>query len=58
MRGVTIDWLNDIPATVNEDGYLQLTPENSEAKSVIEVAPAFKEAVDYMIANDFPGVLS
>ena len=58
MRGRTMDWLNDIPATVTEDGYLRLTPENSETKTVIEVAPAFKEAVDYMVANDFPGVLS
>jgi len=53
-----MDWLNEIPATVTEDGYLQLTPENSEAKTVIDVAPAFKEAVDYMIDNRFPGVLS
>jgi len=52
-------WLGDIPARVNEDGYLQLLPENSEpTKSVIDVEPALSKAMEYEIANGFPGVLS
>ena len=54
-----MDWLNSIPAKVNEDGYLQLMPENDEpTQSVKDVAPKFKDVADYEIANDFPGVLS
>jgi len=52
-------WLGEIPACVNEDGYLQLLPENSEpTKSVIDVAPALHKAMEYEVANGFPGVLS
>jgi len=52
-------WLGEIPARVNEDGYLQLLPENSEpTKSVIDVAPALQKAMEYEVANGFPGVLS
>jgi hypothetical protein len=54
-----MDWLNEIPARINEDGYLQLVPENGEPiKSVIDVSPAFQKAVEYEIANGFPGVLN
>jgi len=53
------NWLDEIPARVNEDGYLQLIPENDEpTKSVVEVAQAFERAVEYEIANGFPGVLN
>jgi hypothetical protein len=49
-----MDWLNSIPAKVNEDGFLQLMPENDEPnQSVEDVAPALKEAADYMINNNF-----
>ncbi|MCL1957597.1 MAG: hypothetical protein FWF63_09765 [Fibromonadales bacterium] len=59
MESKGTNWLGDIPARINEDGYLQLIPENSEpTKSVIDVAPALHEAVEYEIANNFPGVLS
>jgi len=52
-------WLGEIPARVNEDGYLQLSPENSEpTKSVIDVAPALNEAIEYEVVSGFPGVLS
>ena len=53
-----MDWLNDIPATMTENGRLMLLPEDKEPKSVTDVAPAFKKAAEYMIDNNFPGVLS
>jgi hypothetical protein len=56
--GGIMDWLNSIPAKVNEDGYLQLMPENDEAKSVKKVAPHLDKVAEYIISNDFPGVLS
>ncbi len=49
-------WLDEIPATV-EDGYLTLIPENSETKTVKDVAPAFERSVNNMIANGFSEVL-
>jgi hypothetical protein len=52
-----MDWLNNIPSRINEDGYLQLIPENSEEKSVIDIAPAFEKVSERMIANKFKGVL-
>jgi hypothetical protein len=56
--GGIMNWLNSIPAKVNENGYLQLMPENEEAKSVKEVAPHLDKVAEYIISNDFPGVLS
>jgi hypothetical protein len=54
-----MDWLDSIPARETEDGRLQLLPANSEpAKSVRDIAPKFKEAAEYAIANGFPGVLN
>jgi hypothetical protein len=53
-----MDWLSSIPAKVNEDGYLQLIPENDEAKSVKDVAPRFESVAKYIMDNNFPGVLS
>jgi len=54
-----MDWLSDIPARINKEGYLQLVPENDEPlKSVIDIDPFFQKAVDYEITNGFPGVLS
>jgi len=57
MAITSTDWLDEISVRVNEDGYLQAIPENDEPKkSVVDVAPAFERAVEYEIANGFPGV--
>jgi len=42
-----------VSSRINENGRLQLIPENNEEISVVDVAPAVKEGVDYMIANNF-----
>jgi len=53
-------WLNDIPARVNKDGYLEALPNNTEstAKTVKDVTPKLKSIVEQRIANKFQGVLS
>ncbi len=45
--------LESVSARINENGRLQLIPENNEEVSVVDVAPAVKEGVDHMIANNF-----
>jgi hypothetical protein len=51
------NWLEKIPASV-ENGRLKLKPENDEPmKSVADVASRLEKAVEYEIANSFPGVL-
>jgi len=45
--------LESVSSRINENGRLQLIPENNEEVSVVDVAPAVKEGVDYMIANNF-----
>jgi len=50
--------LKDVPARINENGRLQLIPENSERTSVKDVASAVTEGVDYMINNKFSGILA
>jgi len=54
-----MDWLNDIPAKVTENGRLMLLPANNEpAKLVKEIASEFEKIAESRIANNFPGVLS
>jgi len=54
-----MDWLTKIPVKMTEDGRLRLSPKNDEPKkSVIDVAPKLEKAIDYEIANGFPGVLT
>jgi len=56
----TMDWLNNIPARIDENGRLMLLPaENGKPeKSPKEIASAFKKAAEYSIKNKFPGILS
>jgi hypothetical protein len=48
----------NLSARINENGRLQLIPENSEETSVTKVASAVKEGVDYMINSKFSGVIN
>jgi len=41
-----------------ENGRLRLLPANKAEDTVEKLAPAFKEAAEYMIRNRFPGILS
>ena len=41
-----------------EDGRLRLLPANKAEDTVEKLAPAFKEAAEYMIRNRFSGILS
>jgi len=50
--------LENVSCRINENGRLQLIPENNEETSVTDVASAVKEGVDYMIASNFSGVLN
>jgi len=50
--------LRDVPARINRNGRLQLIPKNDEEISVVDVAPAVKEGVDYIIASGFSGILN
>jgi len=50
--------LESVSCRINENGRLQLIPENNEEVSAVDIAPAVKEGVDYMITNNFSGVLN
>jgi len=41
-----------------ENGRLRLLPANEAPDTVEKLAPGFKDAAEYMIANRFPGILS
>jgi hypothetical protein len=47
-----------LSARINENGRLSLIPENEAVDTVEKLAPAFKEAAEYMAKNRFPGILS
>jgi len=47
------DGLESVSGRINENGRLQLIPENNEEVSVVDIAPAVKEGVEHMIANNF-----
>jgi len=54
-----MDWIKRIPARINEDGYLQLEPENGEVEAnlVEKVTPDMKKAFEYAMSSNFPGTL-
>jgi len=54
-----MNWLNDIPATMTENGRLMLLPANNEpAKRIKEITPEFEKIAKNRIASKFSGVLS